>query len=768
MLSRFRSVLSLLFGVFALLLADAAAASVINSAEVTKLSCTDFTLRVAGLASKGYEVHYSFTLTPGSGPATVVSGKIPVDQNFDIAVTGSLALATGGTYSGAGTATLKDSAGNMFNTVSIGFGGVTPLVCPSPPTPKVSIRKFTNGHDGDNLNGVPTAGQGDFMATNTVAQIPAGNALTWTYRVTNTGSETLVKLLVEDNRIGTITTCPKSALAVGESMDCTVTTTAGSLVFDGTVVVQGCGDGRPTYNNTGKVTAEGQSSGTTVVDTNPSHYCNPPPAPACNLSLSKTCEIVQSTGADWASCRGKLQSFSLIWPSTGGTIQIGGIANDAPGGVVNPGQRVTFTGPWSTNDLFLNISGAASGRSTFHVSCSDKDMDGLTLTNLEQTQLPGKTQDCGKFAGNGKAVSGTWVNSWLVDGMVDAEGKVLNCSPAPTPPTSSCSFQEENPPQCGTGGSFKPTTLTFQYTGGGCSTQSNSQAAGKTSCSGQINPLLPVTVTPNNGDGPFTVAPGGTFTVNRNQTETIFTLSNAGGTETDRIHTSCSQPLIVGDVYFSLTLVAEDGVGVGKQVKYSYGVTNNGSTTVTGIGVTDDKLGAIGSIASLAPGATQTLSATTLIGRTTTNVATATAAACPAPGVQATATVTVLAPPPCTVSESFDSLSDDKIVYKVKNAGQKVVTLDTLTLNFPSERQQIKEVKLDGAVYKADQSSLDVTSGVTIGAAHWTNPDVGKRQLNPGETRNLEIVFTKKAKATPSAFSGSATFKEGCTIDLAP
>ena len=92
----------------------------------------------------------------------------------------------------------------------------------------------------------------------------------------------------------------------------------------------------------------------------------------------------------------------MIWPANGGTINISGIANDAPGGVVNPGQRVTFNGPFSSNDNFLTITGAVSGQSVFHVSCSDDDMDGEN-TNDVQPQLPGKAQDCGKFEGNGKS-----------------------------------------------------------------------------------------------------------------------------------------------------------------------------------------------------------------------------------------------------------------------------------------------------------------------------------------------------------------------------
>lgn len=637
--------------------------------------------------------------------------------------------------------------------------------------PGVKITKFTNGHDGDNANGVPSAGTGDFsIGTDTVAQVAPNGDIIWTYRVTNTGPEDLIDVVVTDSR-NVAVSCPKTTLAVAEQMDCTATGIA-QILTAGAPNVQGCGSGgtatRPTYENVGKVTAEGAGSRTPVEDSNPSHYCNPPQV-ACDLKLDKSCEIVQPPTLDWADCKGKLQQFSLIWPSNGGTINISGIANNAPGGVVNPGQRVTFTGPFSSNDLFLNISGAANGQSTFHVSCSDKDMDGLTATNLSQQQLPGKTQDCGKFEGDGKAKSG-FINTWLLDGLTDADGKVLNCSPEPTSPTSSCAFQMQDPPSCGTGGSFKPSTLTFQYTGGGCASESNTQDAGKTSCSGQIDPALPVNVVFPGGTA-NNVPPGGTFTIPRSGANTVITLSNAGGTETDGIHTSCSQPLVVGDVYFSLTLVAEDDVGIGKNVKYSYQVTNTGTDPASNIAVVDDTLGTIGSIASLEPGATQTLTTTALIEQTTTNIATATAESCPG-GVTATATVSVLPPPPCTVVQSLDRVEDDKYKLKLTNSGNKLATLNELVLSWPENATygSIKEVKLDGSIYKADQSGLVVSSGVPIKPGDWTNADVSKRQLDPGETRTLEIVFkTKWPKANcpnGTCFSGTASFAQGCEVDL--
>ena len=60
----------------------------------------------------------------------------------------------------------------------------------------------------------------------------------------------------------------------------------------------------------------------------------------------------------------------------------------------------------------------------------------------------------------------------------------------------------------------------------------------------------------------------------------------------------------------------------------------------------------------------------------------------------ASATTMATTLPACMVTQSFASLADDKILYKVTNTGNTVVTLDTLSLNFPSARQRIKLVQV--------------------------------------------------------------------------
>jgi hypothetical protein len=103
----------------------------------------------------------------------------------------------------------------------------------------IDIEKATNGQDADTPPG-PT--------------IPVGDTVTWTYVVTNTGSVALTGVMVVDDQ-GVTVTCPRTSLAVGETMTCVATG----------VAVAG------QYANNGTV-AGFDPSQTIVTDIDPSHY----------------------------------------------------------------------------------------------------------------------------------------------------------------------------------------------------------------------------------------------------------------------------------------------------------------------------------------------------------------------------------------------------------------------------------------------------------------------------------------------------------------
>lgn len=77
-------------------------------------------------------------------------------------------------------------------------------VSPAAANPAITIEKHTNGEDADEPTG---------------PIIPVGDPVLWEYIVTNTGQLPLPLVVVTDDQ-GVAVSCPKTSLAVGESMIC--------------------------------------------------------------------------------------------------------------------------------------------------------------------------------------------------------------------------------------------------------------------------------------------------------------------------------------------------------------------------------------------------------------------------------------------------------------------------------------------------------------------------------------------------------------------
>jgi hypothetical protein len=106
-----------------------------------------------------------------------------------------------------------------------------------------------------------------------------------------------------------------------------------------------------------------------------------------------------------------------VWDGSG-TINIKSAANQIINGI-KKGDVVTLLTPEELgNDVTVAISGAVTGESTFHVSCSDDDMDG--------------PEDCGKRQGNGKKSSTGFINDWILAGM-SGNNQAFDC-PLTGPP----------------------------------------------------------------------------------------------------------------------------------------------------------------------------------------------------------------------------------------------------------------------------------------------------------------------------------------------
>jgi hypothetical protein len=133
-------------------------------------------------------------------------------------------------------------------------------------------------------------------------------------------------------------------------------------------------------------------------------------------------------------CEKPIDRLGMNWTGTG-NIKVKawrgavGSTGDALSGTLMPGdeylQRHLDGAP---NDVVWEIFDAATmvklGESKFHLSCSDPDMNGI--------------EDCSKPQGDGKSNDPSLINTWELERIVDAGGK-LNCTPEEvSPPTFGC------------------------------------------------------------------------------------------------------------------------------------------------------------------------------------------------------------------------------------------------------------------------------------------------------------------------------------------
>jgi len=266
----------------------------------------------------------------------------------------------------------------------------------------------------------------------------------------------------------------------------------------------------------------------------------------------------------------------------------------------------------------------------------------------------------------------------------------------------------------------KIKSMILEYTGQGCGASSHSQDPKKVKCSGDPSGAEPVDIYITDKDsrknwgwavdvnvGDHVLADAANEGKNNLDAETLVIITNAVGNVIQEVkfHTSCSQPLAVGDQFGSMRLVSltttEGGTvssdtcvtelpATGANVEYTYTITNTGNVEITDVNVIDDVFGEVpGSpIPLLMPGETVILTLTEYLSDAITNIVVVTGTArttiCQA---EATATITK-APPeppkcttkvqamlleyigpivsePVTVTIKADKLKNDPVTYAI-------------------------------------------------------------------------------------------------------
>ncbi|MDF1595163.1 MAG: SdrD B-like domain-containing protein [Acidimicrobiia bacterium] len=184
----------------------------------------------------GNDVTWTYVVT-NTGELPLTGVTVTDDVLGAICEIGELAIGASDTCTAAGIATIGQYANLGTVTTDEGVSDEDPSHYYGfiPEEPGIDIEKATNGEDADDPTG---------------PSILAGDPVTWTYLVSNTGNIQLTGVEVLDDQ-GVAVSCPTDSLDVGESMECTATGTA--------TVGQ--------YSNLGTVTTDQE-----VSDEDPSHY----------------------------------------------------------------------------------------------------------------------------------------------------------------------------------------------------------------------------------------------------------------------------------------------------------------------------------------------------------------------------------------------------------------------------------------------------------------------------------------------------------------
>ena len=277
------------------------------------------------------------TVTDDKGVA-VSCPKTALQPGESMTCTGN-GTAQEGQYSNVGTVTGQPPCGNPVSDddPSHYYG--------KHDDPGLKIVKLTNGQDANTAPG---------------PEIAVGSTVTWAYQVTNTGNVTLSNLKVTDDK-GVTVSCPKTTLAVGESMTCT-----------GSGKAQAC-----QYTNLGTVTGK-TPGGQTVTDSDPSNYFGKT-YPAIDIETKVNGDDADIPKGPEVNV-GSALSFTYIVKNTGDTTLTGikvtdskGVAVSCPKTSLAAGESMTCTGSGTAQAGQYSAVGTATGNSACGNQVSDDD-----------------------------------------------------------------------------------------------------------------------------------------------------------------------------------------------------------------------------------------------------------------------------------------------------------------------------------------------------------------------------------------------------------
>ncbi len=381
----------------------------------------------------------------------------------------------------------------------------------------------------------------------------AGSTVAYSFLVTNTGNLTLTGITVTDPTVGAVS-CPVTTLAPGASTTCTKTYTLTQADVNAGVV-----------NNT--ATAAGTPpTGAAVTTTSTANR---------TITRTATMSLDKQAGTPTGSTAGSTIAYTFIVTNTGNVTLTGVAITDAKVGAITcpqttlaPGAATTCTKSYVITQAdvdagVVNNTASVTGTPPTGVTAptaTDNTSSTLTRTTtitLDKqfgglTDIDGNGQDAGDRLNYTFLVTNTGNVTLTAVGITDAKVTNLTCPSTTLAPGAS-------------------TTCTGSY----LLTQADVDA-------GHLSNTATATGTPPTG--------------------------MTKPTATD----STDTPVTPGpSISLDKSASAPSGNTAGSTIAYTFGVTNSGNVTLTGVGVVDPTVGAITCpVTTLAPGAATTCTKT--------------------------------------------------------------------------------------------------------------------------------------------------------------
>ncbi|MEO9325656.1 GEVED domain-containing protein [Nocardioides sp. C4-1] len=401
---------------------------------------------------------------------------------------------------------------------------------------------------------------------NTNGQIDAGDTIVYTFVVSNAGARTISNLAINDPKLAPVT-CPTTTLAPGASVTCTKTYTIVQVDVDAGAV-----------NNTANATGT-LPGGATV--TSPSDSTTTPTSSASGLSLTKTATGTTDPNGNGLVDAGDVVTYTFVASNSGAVTLTGVTINDPKVGPVTcstttllPGASVTCTKTYTItqadvdNGAVVNTARASGTPPTGPAVLSNvatSTVDTADQPSLVITKTAGTPTDPN------------------TNGRIDAGDTITYSFTAQNTGTVTLSLVGINDPKVGTV-TCATTTLAPNATTTCSATYTITQADVN---SGSVL---------NNATGRATTPSGATLS-----SDPVGTSTTTSNVQTIGLVKSAGAPADVN---------GNGRTDAGDTIAYTFLVSNTGAVTLTGVGVTDLKVGAVSCPATtLQPGATLTCTA---------------------------------------------------------------------------------------------------------------------------------------------------------------